>query len=92
MDGSDQQSNRIHRRTYYGGYHRRLTLAARELITENVKVIDVAIKYCYDSPDSFTKAFCRFHGATPSMVQKNHTMMKSFAPLKINYHWKVVIR
>lgn len=63
--------------------NRRMTLAAEELITENVKVIDVAFKYCYDSPDSFTKAFCRFHGATPSMVQKNHMMMKSFAPLKI---------
>lgn len=63
--------------------NRRLTLAAGELAAENVRVIDVAVKYCYDSPDSFTKAFYRFHGATPSMVQKNHLMMKSFAPLKI---------
>lgn len=63
---------------------RRLSLAGNELATESVKVIDVALKYGYDSPDSFTKAFTRFHGVTPSMVQKNSMMLKSFAPLKIN--------
>ena len=63
--------------------NRRLALAAGELVAGNVKVIDVAMKYGYDSPDSFTKAFSRFHGATPSMVQKNSMMMKSFVPLKI---------
>lgn len=61
---------------------RRLALAAGEL-THGAKVVDTAIKYCYDSPDSFAKAFYRFHGATPSMVQKNSTMIKAFAPLKI---------
>lgn len=63
--------------------NRRLALAARELAADHAKVIDVAMKYGYDSPDSFTKAFSRFHGVTPSMVQKNNMMMKSFAPLKI---------
>lgn len=62
---------------------RRLALAAGELMVDSTKVIDVAMKYGYDSPDSFTKAFSRFHGVTPSMVQKNSTMIKSFAPLKI---------
>lgn len=61
---------------------RRLALAAGELVN-GAKVIDAAIKYCYDSPDSFAKAFYRFHGVTPSMVQKNSTMIKAFAPLKI---------
>ncbi|MCY7765291.1 helix-turn-helix transcriptional regulator, partial [Bacillus inaquosorum] len=32
---------------------RRLTLAAFELKDSNVKVIDIAIKYGYNSPDSF---------------------------------------
>lgn len=62
---------------------RRMALAAGELSTEDVRIIDVAVKYCYDSPDSFTKAFYRFHGVTPSMVQKEHAMIKAFAPLKI---------
>lgn len=68
--------------------NRRLALAARELAVDHAKVIDVAMKYGYDSPDSFTKAFSRFHGVTPSMVQKNNIMMKSFAPLKIKLSLK----
>ena len=63
--------------------NRRLALAAGELATDGTKVIDIAMKYGYDSPDSFTKAFSRFHGATPSMVQKNSILIKTFAPLKI---------
>ncbi len=63
--------------------NRRLSLAGNELATSNEKVIDAALKYGYDSPDSFTKAFTRFHGVTPSMVQKNEEMLKAFAPLKI---------
>lgn len=63
--------------------NRRLALAAGELALNGAKVIDVAMKYGYDSPDSFTKAFTRFHGVTPSMVQKSSTMMKAFVPLKI---------
>ncbi|MDE7433304.1 MAG: AraC family transcriptional regulator [Lachnospiraceae bacterium] len=64
--------------------NRRLSLAGNELATSDKKVIDVALKYGYDSPDSFTKAFTRFHGITPSMVQKNEEMLiKTYAPLKI---------
>lgn len=67
--------------------NRRLALAAGELAS-GAKVIDTSIKYCYDSPDSFTKAFYRFHGVTPSVVQKNSTMIKAFAPLKISLSLK----
>lgn len=63
--------------------NRRLSLAGNELATSEKKVIDVALKYGYDSPDSFAKAFTRFHGVTPSMVQKNEEILKTFAPLKI---------
>lgn len=63
--------------------NRRLALAGSELVTTDAKVIDIAIKYGYNSPDSFAKAFTRFHGVTPSMVRKDGTMLKSFAPLKI---------
>lgn len=62
---------------------RRLTLAGSELAATDRKIIDIALKYGYDSPDSFTKAFTRFHGATPISVRKGETMIKSFAPLKI---------
>lgn len=62
---------------------RRLALAGSEVIATDEKIIDIAIKYGYDSPDSFTKAFSRFHGNTPAMVRKNKSLVKSFAPLKI---------
>lgn len=62
---------------------RRLTLAGIELVSTNRKIIDIAIKYGYDSPDSFTKAFTRFHGATPTSVRKGEKMIKAFTSLKI---------
>ena len=64
---------------------RRLALAGSELISTDEKVIDVALKYGYDSPDSFSKAFTRFHGITPTMVRKDGAVLKSFAPLKIKF-------
>lgn len=63
--------------------NRRLTLAGNELSTSDIKVIDVALKYGYDSPDSFTKAFTRFHGITPSSARKNGASLKSFSRLSI---------
>ncbi len=44
---------------------RRMTLAARELSSKKTKVIDVGVKYGYDSPDAFTRAFRNVHGVTP---------------------------
>lgn len=62
---------------------RRLALAGSELLAGNERIIDIALKYGYDSPDSFTKAFTRFHGVTPACARKDHAMLKSFAPLKV---------
>lgn len=63
--------------------NRRLALAGNEIIGTDQKIIEIAMKYGYDSPDSFTKAFTRFHGSTPTAVRKDNAMLKSFAPLKI---------
>ena len=63
--------------------NRRLALAGNDLLVTDEKVIDIAVKYGYDSPDSFTKAFTRFHGVTPTSVRKDEVLLKSFAPLKI---------
>ena len=49
---------------------RRLTLAAQELVSTNGKVIDVAYKYGYDTPEAFSKAFRRQHGVPPSEARK----------------------
>ena len=64
---------------------RRLTLAGMELSSGDAKIIDVAVKYGYDSPDSFTKAFSRFHGISPSSAKKEGANLKSSAPLKIKF-------
>jgi len=67
---------------------RRLALAAGELASSDAKVIDIALKYGYDSPDSFTRAFTRFHGVTPASVRKDGALVKSFAPLRISFNLK----
>ncbi len=62
---------------------RRMTLAAQELTGSDAKVIDVAVKYGYDSPDSFTKAFVRFHGIAPSKAKEPGAPLRAMAPLHI---------
>lgn len=62
---------------------RRLSLAGAELANDKEKVIDVALKYGYDSPDSFAKAFQKFHGITPSQARADGNMLKSFSRLSI---------
>ncbi|WP_153127409.1 AraC family transcriptional regulator [Peribacillus tepidiphilus] len=57
---------------------RRLTLAAFELKDSNVKVIDIAIKYGYNSPDSFARAFQNLHGITPSEARNNGHSLKAY--------------
>ena len=61
--------------------NRRLSLAGSELATTDIKVIDVAMKYGYESPDSFAKAFQKFHGVTPSSARMNGSKLKSFSRL-----------
>jgi len=63
--------------------NRRLSLAGQELIATDHSILDIALKYGYDSPDSFTKAFTRFHGISPSHARREEAILKSFASLKI---------
>lgn len=62
---------------------RRLSAAGLEVLTTDRKIIDIALEYGYDSPDSFTKAFTRFHGLTPAALRKSGGAVRSFAPLQI---------
>lgn len=64
--------------------NRRLYEAARELQNTEDRVIDIAFRYLYDSPESFAKAFSRFHGATPSQVRAGASPIRVFLPLRIN--------
>lgn len=58
--------------------NRRLSLAGEELLMCDNTVLDIALKYGYDTPESFTKAFTRFHGVTPSRVRKCRTGLKTY--------------
>ena len=62
---------------------RRLTLAGEELLTTDVKIIDIAYKYGYDTPEAFSKAFRRQHKVTPSEVRKNKGKLQSYNRLII---------
>ena len=68
--------------------NRRLTLAGNELSGTDEKVIDIALKYGYDTPESFSRAFSRFHGITPSQAKKNSSPLKSFSRLSVEIHLK----
>lgn len=59
---------------------RRLTLASADL-RAGMRVIDVAVKFGYDSPDSFARAFTRFHGATPTRARRPGTRLNACARL-----------
>ncbi len=61
---------------------RRLALAAEELIRTGGKVIDIALKYGYDTPESFSRAFVRFHGITPTDARHGGNV-KSFSRLSV---------
>lgn len=60
---------------------RRLYLSALELLSGREKVIDLAYRYGYDTPESFSKAFARFHGVPPSRVDPHR--VRPFLPLNI---------
>ncbi|MDU5108166.1 AraC family transcriptional regulator [Clostridium sp.] len=62
---------------------RRLSMAGQELSMSNSKIIDISMKYGYDSPESFSKAFARFHGVTPKEAKGSGIQLKSFNPLLI---------
>lgn len=49
--------------------NRRLSEAVTDLREGSEKVIDIAMKYGYESPDAFSAAFKKFHASTPSEVR-----------------------
>ena len=64
---------------------RRLSLAGAELAGGEIKVIDAALKYGYESPDSFAKAFQRFHGVLPSQARGSGVRLRSFSRLVLKF-------
>ncbi|WP_028594642.1 AraC family transcriptional regulator [Paenibacillus assamensis] len=69
---------------------RRLTLAAFELQNSQKKVVDVALKYGYDSPEAFTRAFQQVHGTTPTAARSVGTQLKAYPRLSFQISIKGV--
>lgn len=62
---------------------RRLTLAAQDIVAGG-KIIDIAYKYGYETPEAFTKAFKKLHGMSPSAARKPGANFKAFP--KLSFH------
>jgi len=62
---------------------RRLSLAAQELLIDDIKIIDLAYKYGYETPESFARAFRKFHGVLPKEVKKHPNLLKLCPRLEI---------
>ena len=60
---------------------RRLTLAAFELADSRVRVVDASVKYGYQSPDSFARAFMQLHGISPSEAREHGHSLKAYPPM-----------
>ena len=63
--------------------NRRLSLAGQALLHSDCKVIDLAMKYGFDSADGFSKAFSRFHGVSPSVAKERGSALAMYNPLHI---------
>ena len=68
--------------------NRRLSLAGQELQSTDISVIEAAYKYGYDTPESFSKAFSRFHGVSPRQAKRKGTELHLFNPLVI----KIIVK
>ena len=60
---------------------RKLSCAGIELQNSDIKVIDLSVKYGYESADSFTRAFSKQHGVTPTTARQSGVNLKIFPPL-----------
>lgn len=61
---------------------RRLSKAAEELLSTNIKIIDLSLKYQYDSPISFSNTFKKMHGVSPQTLRKTNASVKNFPKIK----------
>lgn len=63
--------------------NRRLSLAGKEIVETNERITDIALKYGYETSESFTKAFTRFHGVAPKYAREAGAKLVLFNPLVI---------
>jgi len=62
---------------------RRLTLAGIEIGHSDTKIVDIALKYGYESPESFSRAFSRFHGISPMAARSQNEKLQLYPKLAV---------
>ncbi len=68
--------------------NRRLYLAAMDLVGTKDRIIDISLRYGYETPESFTKAFRRFHDASPTQIRKLEKGPSTFLPMRVTMEIK----
>ncbi|MCI9653052.1 MAG: AraC family transcriptional regulator [Acholeplasmatales bacterium] len=68
--------------------NRRLYEAGKEILATDDKMIDISYKYGYETPESFSKAFLRFHGYSPLACRKKHKDLHTFHRIQIEINVK----
>lgn len=68
--------------------NRRLSLAGMEVLNTDKKIIDIALDYGYENPESFTRAFTKFHGVSPTEARKGQVNLKVFSRLSVQITMK----
>jgi AraC family transcriptional regulator len=63
--------------------NRKLALAGEDIQLSETSILEIGLKYGYETAESFTKAFTRFHGTTPNSVRKNNVGLKLYNKLSI---------
>lgn len=67
---------------------RRLSLASKDVVMGKERIIDIAFKYGYETPEAFSKAFKNLHGVSPSEARKKGVMLKAIPPLSFEIRVK----
>ncbi|MCH4888471.1 AraC family transcriptional regulator [Acidaminobacter sp. JC074] len=68
--------------------NRKMTVASFDLQTTDIKIIDIALKYGYESPTAFNRAFKSVHGIAPSKARKKGIQLTAFPPMSLTLHIK----
>lgn len=63
--------------------NRRLSLAAEALNATEDTILDIAMRFSYDTPEGFTRAFHRYYGVTPSAARDRGLKLPEFGKLSV---------
>lgn len=64
--------------------NRRLTVAAQEILKNNANILDIALKYGFESHEAFSRAFKNFHGIVPKLAKVNGNELKNYSKVDID--------